>query len=79
MSLRTSSDSVLSSVIEIFESFPAEEQMVWLKAMEREQLMREARKLSKSLKKKAPKISMLEIVNEVNKVRKENGYQAYSV
>lgn len=78
MEFITTSSNTISQILSIVESFKPKEQKDLLKALERKRLMDKATTLSKSLK-KAPKVSMLEIVNEINQVRKENGYKAYSI
>ena len=78
MEFITTSSNTISQILSIVESFKPKEQKDLLKALERKRLMDKAITLSKSLK-KAPKVSMLEIVNEINQVRKENGYKAYSI
>ena len=78
MEFTATSSNTISQILSIVESFKPKEQKDLLKALERKRLMDKATTLSKSLK-KAPKVSMLEIVNEINQVRKENGYKAYSI
>lgn len=77
MALVLSNNSTLSEMVEIFETFDPEEQKVWLRAMKLKKLRADAIRLNKGVNKKK-KITVLEIVNEVNQYRKERGYKAYS-
>jgi hypothetical protein len=78
MSLLLTTNPTLQKIVDIIEEFPASEQEMWLKALQRQKLLKEAGKLKKSIK-KAPQVTVMEIVAEVNKHRKEHGYKAYSV
>ncbi len=78
MSLLFTTNDTLKSIVSLIEDLPAQEQVELLKALETKKLFEEAARLDKGVNKKKI-ISMLEIVNEVKKHRKESGYKAYSI
>jgi hypothetical protein len=78
MALLKTQNTTISKIVSIIESFDKKEQKKLLEALEHKALMDEALRLNSTVD-TSHRISMSSIVNEVNKVRKQHGYKAYSV